>query len=496
MKKLLSVVIAGSLFIGTTAFAFSDVGEGHWAYEKIDEMQKSNIISGFTDGTFKPDIPLTREQAASIMTNFFEIALKENTKTFEDVPKGYWSEYCNGLVGQYMPVDMVDGKYYFRPFDNATRVEIAETISKIIGFNDEETDETIIAGYKDREIFTENDKKYISIMAKNEVMIGDDQGNFRPNDTITRAEFCSMIYNIYTKRDELKAKNLEKTVLTVNGEEVSYKEFELYFKLQRIIYQNMFNNPKLWNMEVDGTPVYGLVKETIKNTVISNAVREQKAKELGVALSDEVVEEAKKYLSTGEAIELCNYYGITTDELLEINLTGMLVEELAKQLYANRKDTGYIDVNSKIERVFYDARHILLATENKTEEEKLVVKEKAEELLTRVKEGEDFAKLAEEYSEDLGSKASGGLYEGVAIGEFVAEFEEAALATNVGMVYPELVETSYGYHIIRLEGKESVMEELTAEEKQQLYATYLEEVSKEWVEDAEVIVNEEVYKSL
>jgi len=138
MKKLLSVVIAGSLFIGTTAFAFSDVGEGHWAYEKIDEMQKSNIISGFTDGTFKPDIPLTREQAASIMTNFFEIALKENTKTFEDVPKGYWSEYCNGLVGQYMPVDMVDGKYYFRPFDNATRVEIAETISKIIGFNDEE----------------------------------------------------------------------------------------------------------------------------------------------------------------------------------------------------------------------------------------------------------------------------------------------------------------------------------------------------------------------
>ena len=496
MKKLLSVLMAGSLFIGTSAFAFSDVTEEHWAYEKIDEMYDSEIISGFPDGTFKPDNPVTREQAASIMNIFFDIALKENTKTFEDVPIGYWSEQCNGLIGQYMPIDVVDGKYYFRPFDNATRVEIAETISKIIGFNDEETDEAIINGYNDKEEFSKNDKKYISIMAKNGVMIGDNQGNFRPNDTITRAEFCSMIYNIYTKRDELKAKNLEKTVLAVNGENISYKEFELYFKLQRIIYQNMFNNPELWNMEVDGKPFYELVKESIKNTVISNAVREQKAKELGIALSDKVVEEAKKYLSTGEAIEICDYYGITTDELLEINLTGMLAEELAKQLYANRKDEGYIDVNAKVERISYDARHILLSTQNKTEEEKLAVKEKAEELLNRAKEGEDFAKLASEYSEDLGSKASGGLYENVAIGEFVPEFEKAALSINVGSIYPELVETSYGYHIIRLEGKESVMEELTAEEKQQLYASYLEEVSKGWIDEAEVIINEEVYKAL
>ena len=201
-------------------------------------------------------------------------------------------------------------------------------------------------------------------------------------------------------------------------------------------------------------------------------------------------------MTTTEASEVCDYYGITPDELLEINLTGTLAEELARQLYETRKDTGYIDVNSKVERVSYDARHILLATENKTEEEKLAVKEMASELLARLKAGEDFAKLATEYSEDLGSKASGGLYENVAIGEFVPEFEEAALATNVGSIYPELVESSYGYHIIKLEGKKTFLEELTAQEKQQLYATYLDEVSKEWIEEAEVIVNEEVYKAL
>jgi len=496
MKKLLSLVLAGGLFIGTTAFAFSDVNETHWAHSQIDEMYRSNIISGFPDGTFKPDNPVTREQAASIIINFFDLNIKESVKTFEVVPKGYWSAKYNVLVGQYMPIDEVDGKYYFRPFDNASRAEIAETISKILGFNDEKTDFEMIDSFNDKEEFTENDKKYISIMAKNGVMIGDDKGNFRPNDTITRAEFCSMIYNIYTKRDELKAKNFDKIVLTVNGESISYEEFELYFKLQRIIYQNMINNPEIWNMEIEGTPFYELVKESTKDTVVSNVIKEQKAKELGLKLSDKVVEEINEYLTTGEAIEICNYYSITIDELLEINLTGMLSEKLAEQLYQNREDAGYVDVNTKVERVFYDARHILLIAEDKTEEEKLAIKEKAEELLTRVKEGEDFAKLAEEYSEDLGSKSNGGLYKHVELGEFVAEFEKAALATNVGLVYPELVETSYGYHIIKLEGKETSLEELTVEEKQEIYESYLEEVLQRWLEEAEVIINEEVYKAL
>jgi len=84
---------------------------------------------------------------------------------------------------------------------------------------------------------------------------------------------------------------------------------------------------------------------------------------------------------------------------------------------------------------------------------------KAEEILNRAKAGEDFAKLANEFSEDPGNKGAkegefnGGLYANVAKGKMVAPFEAAALALEPGQVSPNLVETDFGYHIIKLEKK-------------------------------------------
>jgi parvulin-like peptidyl-prolyl isomerase len=81
------------------------------------------------------------------------------------------------------------------------------------------------------------------------------------------------------------------------------------------------------------------------------------------------------------------------------------------------------------------------------------IKAKAEEVLQRAKNGEDFAALAKEFSEDPGSKEKGGLYENTPQGQMVPEFEQAALALEPGQVSPNLVESKFGYHIIKLEKK-------------------------------------------
>jgi parvulin-like peptidyl-prolyl isomerase len=83
---------------------------------------------------------------------------------------------------------------------------------------------------------------------------------------------------------------------------------------------------------------------------------------------------------------------------------------------------------------------------------------KAEEVLARAKNGEDFAALANEFSEDPGNKGpkgemQGGLYKDITKGKMVAPFETAALALEPGQIAPDLVETDYGYHIIKLEKK-------------------------------------------
>jgi parvulin-like peptidyl-prolyl isomerase len=89
---------------------------------------------------------------------------------------------------------------------------------------------------------------------------------------------------------------------------------------------------------------------------------------------------------------------------------------------------------------------------------------KAQEILARAQAGEDFAALANEFSEDPGNEAGpdaqprGGLYEDVRLGQMVKPFEEAALAVEPGQVVPNLVESDFGYHIIKLEAKNAAPE--------------------------------------
>jgi peptidyl-prolyl cis-trans isomerase D len=92
------------------------------------------------------------------------------------------------------------------------------------------------------------------------------------------------------------------------------------------------------------------------------------------------------------------------------------------------------------------ASHILFATANKDAAE---VRKTAEAVLARVKQGEDFAALAKQYSDD-GSKEQGGDLDFNARGIMVAPFDEAMWALQPGETTDELVQTEYGFHIIRV----------------------------------------------
>ena len=97
-------------------------------------------------------------------------------------------------------------------------------------------------------------------------------------------------------------------------------------------------------------------------------------------------------------------------------------------------------------------RHILLLTQNKTAAEKVEIRKKMEDILARAKKGEDFAALAKQFTEDPGSKENGGLYEDFGRGKMVKPFEDAAFSVPVGQI-SGIVETAYGYHILKIENR-------------------------------------------
>lgn len=117
-------------------------------------------------------------------------------------------------------------------------------------------------------------------------------------------------------------------------------------------------------------------------------------------------------------------------------------------------------------------RHILLATQGKTDKEKADVRTKMEGILARARKGEDFAALAKETTEDTGSKDNGGLYADFPRGQMVKEFDDAAFSVPVGQI-SGIIETRFGYHILKVEDRkretrpfEEVKAELEAQVKE------------------------------
>ena len=104
-------------------------------------------------------------------------------------------------------------------------------------------------------------------------------------------------------------------------------------------------------------------------------------------------------------------------------------------------------------------RHILKLTQGKTETEKQVIYEEMEEILKKARAGEDFAALAKQFSEDPGSKDNGGLYENFPRGQMVKPFEDASFSLPINSI-SDIVETTYGYHIIKIVDREQETRQL------------------------------------
>ena len=121
--------------------------------------------------------------------------------------------------------------------------------------------------------------------------------------------------------------------------------------------------------------------------------------------------------------------------------------------YAISSDQKDIDTWSKdklnLASIKVPVRHILVKFAGEKPEEKDASKAKAQGIFERVKKGEDFGKLAKEFSDDPGSKDKGGQYPGEMVEQFVEPFKKAVESVKPGELVPNLVETQFGYHVIK-----------------------------------------------
>ncbi|MGP4070356.1 S-layer homology domain-containing protein [Halobacillus sp. B29] len=164
--------------------SFKDI-EGHWAEEEINYLVEDNLLVGYDDGTFKPNVNITRAEAATVISR--ELELEKVVSDFPDVAEDHWA---SGYIGAATKAKILSGYNdgTFQPNENLSRAEMAIIVSRAYQLQGQTS------------IFTDTKEhwadSYIQTLAANHITVGYPDGTFRPEQEITRAEFASFVARV------------------------------------------------------------------------------------------------------------------------------------------------------------------------------------------------------------------------------------------------------------------------------------------------------------
>ena len=113
----------------TYSSTFNDVAKNCWAANYIGYMQQFGIVTGYTDGSFRPNAPVTRAEFAAIASRFEK--LTQGSASFTDVPDTHWAvKYINFAATRGWVTGYVDGT--FKPEHSITRAEVAAVTCRLL----------------------------------------------------------------------------------------------------------------------------------------------------------------------------------------------------------------------------------------------------------------------------------------------------------------------------------------------------------------------------
>jgi peptidyl-prolyl cis-trans isomerase C len=202
-------------------------------------------------------------------------------------------------------------------------------------------------------------------------------------------------------------------------------------------------------------PAQMLYPQLLQKAIITKIVSEK-----GYAMKMQNEKEAKDRLKDAEA-------QIVADLYVRRTIQPKITEEKIKAKYDElaKKFKPEDEVR---------ARHILVPTE-----------EEAKDIISKVKSGTDFGKLASEKSKDSGSAKQGGDLGYFTRAVMVKPFSDAAFSMKVGEIGDKPIKTDFGYHVIKVEDKRKSSPPPLAEVKEQISSQIGQEMVAQLVKDLE-----------
>jgi peptidyl-prolyl cis-trans isomerase C len=252
----------------------------------------------------------------------------------------------------------------------------------------------------------------------------------------------------------LKVEKLPAIVARVNGKPI---------KKQELIQGAQVMEVQLAQRGRQVVPTAAFYRKVL-DELVAITLLQQDAKSQGITASPQEVQQQIDARKKSFPSEDAYHQALAKAGMTEAILREEAGNQIAVQKYVETKLAANVNVSDQTARQFYDRnksemtapervhlRHIVIQVLPKASEaDKAKAKAKAEEVYKKVKAGEDFAKLAAQYSDDPGSKARGGDIGFIVKGQTVPAFEAAAFALQKPNEVAPLTETRFGYHIIQL----------------------------------------------
>ncbi len=215
-KSVLILVLAISMcipaFAATNAdeVIFSDIDSTHYAYEAIKTMKTYGIISGYPDGTFRPNNTVNRVEFATMMVKALKLQINPNaTSSFSDMNTETWAIPYVEAAKNFLTGYTTSTGYAFKPYQASVREDMAVALIKAL--NKSTDTEAVLALYADQNSISSNLRGFVAAAINNNLMVGETIGTqkyFYPQRSLTRAEAASLLMNV-----------IREEKITFNGEE-------------------------------------------------------------------------------------------------------------------------------------------------------------------------------------------------------------------------------------------------------------------------------------
>ncbi len=173
-----------------TQVRFTDM-DLHWAKDFVLSMAMQDYVRGYSDGSFKPDAPITRAQFAAIVARSLNPSPKRSTVAFSDVPSDHWAK---GAIDQVFSANFLngDGLGKFNPDQKMTRLQLVQALAnglELVGGT-----MSVLDKLTDRDSIPEAARITVADAIQNRIVVNfPNVAQFTPNREATRAEVVAMI---------------------------------------------------------------------------------------------------------------------------------------------------------------------------------------------------------------------------------------------------------------------------------------------------------------